>query len=48
MVNTISTVLVCLGLIGLVYAYIKRNRTILLISGLALVFGAGWTISLKA
>ena len=41
MLNTISTVLVCLGLIGLVYGYIKRNRNIMLISGLALFFGGG-------
>jgi len=39
MINKISIIIECLGMIGLIYGYIKKNRNIMLISALALWFG---------
>jgi len=39
MQNKISILIECLGLIGLIYGYSKKNRNIMLVSGLVLWFG---------
>lgn len=41
MLSTISMILEGLGLIGLIYGYIKKNRNLMLISALLLWFGSG-------